>query len=169
MDAALGGPGNVYRLRDGKALWTADVGGGIVQGPSVGDVDGDGQLEVLACSRSKRLICLSADGEEEWTFPADAGMLTTPALGDVDGDGEVEIVVTGKDGHVYCITVHGAYDPARLPWPNISRDAQLSGNVNGAPFVATAPTPPGDRPPRARTGSIRPAALGRQHGRVHVF
>ena len=156
----LGGPGNVYRLRNGEALWTADVGGGIVQGPSVGDVDGDGQLEILACSRSKRLICLSPDGREEWSFPSEAGILTTPALGDVDGDGEVEIVVTGKDGHVYCITVNGAYNPEHLPWPNINHDGQLSGNVDGAPFTATAPTPPSAPPDLITLNRFAPLRTG---------
>jgi len=156
----LGGPGNVYRLRDGNPLWTADVAGGIVQGPSVGDVDGDGQLEVLACSRSKRLVCLSPHGEEEWSYTSDAGILTTPALGDVDGDGEVEIVVTGKDGHVHCLTVHGAHSTERLPWPNINHDAQLSGNVNGAPFTATAPAPPATRPDPIGLNNFAPLGTG---------
>ncbi|MCP4644608.1 MAG: DUF4091 domain-containing protein [bacterium] len=130
----LGGPGHVYRLRDGKALWTADVGGGVVQGPSVGDVDGDGQLEVLACSRSKRLVCLSQDGALEWEYPSDAGSLTTPALGDIDGDGEVEVVFTSKDRFVRCLSVGGAHADGKLPWPMMGRDPQLSNNATGAPF-----------------------------------
>ena len=76
--AGQGGPGRVYRLRDGAPLWSADVGGSVVQGPSVGDVDGDGQLDILLCSRSKRLLCFSADGEEQWVFPSATEVLTTP-------------------------------------------------------------------------------------------
>ncbi len=156
----LGGPGSVYRLRDGKALWSADVGGGIVQGPSVGDVDGDGELEVLAGSRSKRLICLSANGQEKWSFGVEVGVLTTPALGDVDGDGQVEVVFTGKDGYVYCVSVGGAYAPERLPWPNINHDAQLSGNINGAAFTATAPTPPDVQPAAIAIERFAPLRTG---------
>jgi outer membrane protein assembly factor BamB len=153
-----GGPGNVYRLRDGAALWSADVGGSVVQGPSVGDVDGDGDLEVLLCSRSKRLICLSSQGKEEWSFPSDTEVLTTPALGDIDGDGEVEIVFTSKDRFVRCVTVRGAYEAERMPWPMMNHDAQLSGNAQGAPFRA-APTTPIEAAPRRGSLAPSPCAL----------
>ncbi|MCX5759182.1 MAG: PQQ-binding-like beta-propeller repeat protein, partial [Candidatus Hydrogenedentes bacterium] len=98
--AGQGGAGHVYRLRAGKALWTADVGGGVVQGPAVGDVDGDKRLEILVCSRSKRLICLDENGKEKWSFPSETEVLTTPALGDIDGDAKTEIVFTSKDRRV---------------------------------------------------------------------
>lgn len=141
--SGLGGPGNVYRLRDGKALWTANTGG-IVLGPSIGDVDGDGRLEILATSRDRQLVCLSEDGQQEWRFPTDAGSLVTPALGDVDGDGEVEIVFASKDRKVYCVSVGGRLDVGRLPWPMINRDPQLSGNWQGAPAEVSAAQTPHD-------------------------
>ena len=156
----LGGPGNIYRVRDGEALWTAEIGGGIVQGPSIGDVDGDGQLEILACSRSQRLVCLSAEGKEEWEFPTKVGSLTTPALGDVDGDGKVEIVITSKDCSVYCVTVDGVYDPQRLPWPCMNHDSQLSGNMGGAPFSATVPDKPERKVPVLAVTQFGPLRLG---------
>ncbi len=127
--------GNVYRLSAGQPVWTADVGGGVVQGPAVGDVNGDGALEVLVCARSNRLVCLSADGREQWSFKTEAAPLTTPALGDVDGDGEVEIVYTSKDRFVRCLSVGGAHNPALLPWPMTAHDAQNSNNVKGAAFA----------------------------------
>ena len=141
-----GGQGHVHRLRDGAPLWTVDVGGGVVQGPSVGDVDGDGQLEILVCSRSRRLICLSEDGEEEWSYPSKTGVLTTPAIGDIDADGKVEIVFTSKDHFVYCVTVDGEYNERKMAWPMIARDAQLSGNTHGAPFTPPAVSPPANFP-----------------------
>jgi outer membrane protein assembly factor BamB len=130
--------GHVYRLRGGEAVWETQVAegrGGIVQGPSIGDVDGDGELEILVCARSKRLVCLDADGKEEWDFEVAAQPLTTPALGDIDSDGEVEIVFTGKDGFVRSLGLGGAYDPEKLPWPMLARDPQLSNNYNGATFT----------------------------------
>jgi len=136
-----GGTGYVYRLRDGKALWAAEVGA-VVQGPSLGDVDGDGELEILVTSRTRRLVCLSADGAEEWSYPTRTGTLTTPAIGDIDRDGETEIVFTSKDRFVYCVTVGGAYDAARMPWPMMNHDAQLSGNAAGALFKPE-PSPQG--------------------------
>jgi outer membrane protein assembly factor BamB len=139
----LGGPGRVYRLRNGAPLWSADVGSGIVQGPSVGDVDGDGQLETLVCCRAGRLACLSADGKEKWSYPTNAGSLTTPAIGDIDGDGKTEIVFTSKDQFVYCLTVDGDYQPERIPWPMMSGGPQLTGCATMEPFQpSSAPERP---------------------------
>lgn len=132
--------GHVYRLRDGALIWRADVGGGVVQGPSIGDVDGDGALEVLVCSRGNRLACLSDRGDEKWRYSSKAAPLTTPALGDFDGDGEVEIVLAGKDRFIHCLSVGGRHNAAKLPWPMLARDPQLSGNAAGMPFArAKAP------------------------------
>ena len=131
----LGGPGNVYRLRNGEAVWTHDTDGGVVQGPSVGDIDGDGELEILVCLRSNKLVCLSGSGEQEWQYETEAGPLCTPALGDVDGDGEVEIIFAAKDKRIYCLSVGGKVEPDLLPWPNINHDLQLTGNWEGAPFT----------------------------------
>lgn len=156
----LGGPGHVYRLREGKALWTADMDGGIVQGPSAGDVDGDGDLEILACLRSGRLVCLSSAGQEEWSFRTQAGTLTTPALGDIDGDGLTEIVLTSKDRFVYCVSVSGAHRPERMPWPMMNHDAQLSGNVNGATFNPEAPQVPPARKPDLMIEQFGPLRVG---------
>ncbi|MDQ1256380.1 MAG: hypothetical protein QG656_976, partial [Candidatus Hydrogenedentes bacterium] len=155
-----GGPGSVYRLRDGQPLWMSDVGGSVVQGPSVGDVDGDGALEVLVCSRSKRMICLSANGEEKWSVPSSTEVLTTPALGDIDADGKVEIVFTSKDHLVRCVTVGGAYDPAKLPWPMMNHDPQLSGNVHGASFTATPAATPASMPPNLALDRFTPLHMG---------
>jgi len=164
--AGLGGPGRVYRLRDGKALWAADVRGGVVQGPSVGDVDGDGALEILVCTRENRLVCLSQDGQEEWDFPSMAGSLTTPAIGDVDADGKVEIVFTSKDGFVRCVTVDGAYRADRMPWPCLNHDPQLSGSMVGAAFATTIAAQPSQCPPLLGVSGFGPLRTG--ENRVEV-
>ena len=164
--AGLGGPGRVYRLRDGKALWTADVRGGVVQGPSIGDVDGDGALEILVCTRENRLVCLSQDGQEEWDYPSAAGALTTPAIGDVDADGKVEIVFTSKDGFVRCVTVDGAYHADRMPWPCLNHDPQLSGSMAGAAFATTMAAQPAQSPPLLDVSRFGPLRTG--ENRVEV-
>ncbi len=155
-----GGPGFVYRLRDGQPIWTADVGGSVVQGPSVGDVDGDGELEILVCSRSQRLLCLSATGQIEWTVPFSTEIITTPAIGDLDGDGTVEIVVSSKDRSVYCFTLGGAADDALMPWPMMNHDPQLSGNAAGAPFRGTAASSPAALPEVLTVADAAPLHLG---------
>ncbi|HPO12905.1 MAG TPA: FG-GAP-like repeat-containing protein [Candidatus Hydrogenedentes bacterium] len=133
--------GNVYRIGEGQVVWSADVRDSIVQGPSIGDVDGDGALEILVCSRSNRLVCLSQDGQEQWQYATEAAPLTTPALGDVDQDGQIEIIFTAKDRFVRCLSVNGEAAHAKLPWPMLAHDPQLSNNVTGAAFT---PPPPAE-------------------------
>ncbi len=158
--------GRVYRIRDGEAVWTAETGGGIVQGPAVGDVDGDSALEVLVCSRSDRLLCLDGNtGAVKWDFKTPAGPLSTPALGDVTGDGRVEILFTSKDQFVYCLTAGGPADATRLPWPMINREPQLSGSADDSAAFTPQPAPTRPEEPGAllwldeidalRTGSNR--------------
>lgn len=137
--------GAVYRVRQGEALWTTDTGGGIVQGPAVGDLDGDGVQEVLVCSRSSRLLCLHGEsGEILWDFETPAAPLTTPVLADVTGDGQLEILFTSKDNHLYCLRVEGSGKGGICPWPMIQKDAQLSGNARGDALFTASPAP--DRP-----------------------
>lgn len=143
--SGLGGPGSVYVLRNGKALWSTDVPGGVVQGPSVGDVDGDGELEILVCTRENRMTCLSRRGARKWDVACNAGALSTPALGDIDADGQTEIVFTCKDGFVRSVSVGGAYRADRMPWPCLNHDAQLTGSFTGAAFQAVRPSQPRGR------------------------
>ncbi len=73
---------------------------------AVGDVDGDGQIEVVALSRT-RALAWGPEGGLEWTSGdlsrALAGAADAPAVADLDGDGSLEVVVgsswlNGRDG-----------------------------------------------------------------------
>lgn len=131
LEVIYGDQRGVLRCLDsaGKLRWSADVRGGVVQGPAAGDVDGDGQIEIVVGSRSGSVICLSSEGKEKWSFATRSGVLTTPALNDVDGDGETEIVFTSKDNAVYCVSVGGRHDGARMPWPCFGHDPRLTGRA----------------------------------------
>jgi hypothetical protein len=88
-------------------------------GPAVGDVDGDGDLEVVATDLNGGLSVWSHTGQlvasagVDPTFSQDdpaaqdernrtkPGFASAPALGDLDGDGELEIVAAATDRHLY--------------------------------------------------------------------
>lgn len=161
--------GQVYRIHNGQAVWTAKVNdsrGGVVQGPSVGDVNGDGRLEILVCARSNKLICLSEKGEEMWNVPTEAGPLATPALGDVDGDGQTEVVFTCKDHRIRCVAAGGEYHAEKMPWPMMAHDPQLSNNTQGAPFTAVAQTSHAAAAKALRMQTFGPLCMGPNQLRV---
>lgn len=113
----------------GSVLWDRDVAslfglaGGqqtIASSPAIGDLDGDGKLEVVvgtgyvadAC-RPGGVVVLDRDGRPKGNWPVKAydnntppancpdPIYGTPALGDLDNDGDLEIVVGGFDHRVY--------------------------------------------------------------------
>jgi hypothetical protein len=74
-----------------------------VGSPCIGDIDGDGQPEIVAAS--DRLYAFHADGSAVAGFPVDLGayVWASPLLVDVDGDGRPEIVVADMAGRTWAV------------------------------------------------------------------
>jgi hypothetical protein len=79
------------------------TGGPVVVSPSLGDIDGDGQLEVVVLAADKKLYAWNVDGTTVGGFPMlpkdHTGQANTPfntimglALADYDGDQKMEIL-----------------------------------------------------------------------------
>jgi outer membrane protein assembly factor BamB len=99
--------------------------------PTVADVDGDGENEILLAYRrpwggcdvepyygENRLLCASSAGEVEWIFPPlnQSEMwghpMSNPTIADLDGDGDLEILLgrrgTGENcGALLCVDGKG--------------------------------------------------------------
>ncbi len=108
------------RWRDNPAARPRD---GIAAPTAVGDVDGDGQLDIVATTMSGRTYAWRRDGTLLPGFPVETarafahqpvpvpdtpyhrnrstGALAAPVLVDLDGDGRLDIVQAAWDGHVY--------------------------------------------------------------------
>ena len=86
--------------------------------PSVADVDGDGQedlLVTLTVSGSGRLQAVRTNGQLLWSQPlSSVGRASTPLVADLDGDGALDVVVAGADGRVYAFDREGSVLPG---WP----------------------------------------------------
>jgi outer membrane protein assembly factor BamB len=89
--------------------------------PSVADLDGDGDMEILHGEFGGYVICLNGDdGTVKWEIEVDQNswVQTAPAILDVDNDGNLDFVVGtwvfGGEGDVYAFTG----DSANMIWHN---------------------------------------------------
>ncbi|MEM1326614.1 MAG: T9SS type A sorting domain-containing protein [Bacteroidota bacterium] len=113
----------------------------MIASPVLYDVDGNGQLEIIAAEREdKKVHLLAQDGTpfgKNWPQTLLNTPAVTPSVGDVDGDGEVEIVIFSTreqyvfnlDGSVlpdYPVAVEGLRYSYQSPiLRDIDGDAQL--------------------------------------------
>lgn len=77
--------------------------------PAFGDVNDDGEVDLVAASQDFRLYALRANGTALPGFPVDLGyrLYGGPALVDLDVDGRLEIAVASGDGRVHVVTGQG--------------------------------------------------------------
>jgi hypothetical protein len=83
--------------------------------PIVGDIDGDGDLEVALASFDGNLYVVRADGSLEagWPHPMGRGTGQTPSLADIDGDGRLEVFMSTLSD-----VLGIAHDGSAIPgWP----------------------------------------------------
>ncbi len=124
--------------------------------PVVGDIDGDGDPEILLGAEDGRLYGWNGDGTAAGGFPiqTEGELRGAAALGDVDGDGLIEVIVAGWDKHLYVWDLSAEARPERLPWPFFHRDRRNAGNVE-LPLPRAADQEPGVDP-----GGGGPAVAG---------
>lgn len=110
-----------YDLSSGKLLWKFSVSTPfwtylppftgpapypICPSPSIGDVDGNNKLDVIAAMRNDGTIYVfsGAKGTIIWKFKTDSSVIwTSPKLADIDNDGRMEVLVVSLSGTVYAL------------------------------------------------------------------
>lgn len=109
----------------GKSLpgWPATTAGNMPASPALGDIDGDGDLEVVAgCSdyldgSCTLLYAWHGDGRRVAGFPVSPAnsplqYSQSPVLADYDGDGTVEIMVVAQaERHITIVEPNGKVNP----------------------------------------------------------
>ena len=98
--------------------WPVTTGGVELRGaPALGDLDGDGSLEVICGAANGNVWAWHASGSVVTGFPfstGTAGISGSVALSDFDGSSGVEIAVTTDTGNLFLISGDGA---ALANWP----------------------------------------------------
>jgi M6 family metalloprotease-like protein len=106
-----------------------------VSSPAIGDVDGDGDLDIIFTGEGK-VWCLHRNGTPLNYFPvqvADARTaLSDPVLGDVNGDGRMEAVFSTSDGRIEAIGPDGkGIDGFPLPYGGDGAIAPVLADLDG--------------------------------------
>jgi outer membrane protein assembly factor BamB len=130
---------SIVCCRATNAAWPFQTGDYIPVSPSIADLDGDGDLEIVFGSWDGNCYCLDIDGNLVWATPLhDASgfppqLHSSPTLIDLDGDILTREVVIGSAkwvgesvvGQLYCLSANGAVlDIFEMPTP-----------VNASPLV----------------------------------
>lgn len=117
----------LYALKgDGTVLWEKPVSGSILLPPTVVDLNGDGNLEIIVNTggipAAGRVYLLDSQGNDLPGWPLNFDnhwMINAPAAADVDGDGILDIVtgerVSGTQGFLHAIKMDGT--PINSNWP----------------------------------------------------
>ena len=83
-----------------RTIWQTKFGVSTYAALALGDVDGDGQVEVLLGGSYGRLAQVDlATGTVEWNGYGPSSTISSLAIGDVDGDGRADIVAATTDGY----------------------------------------------------------------------
>lgn len=110
-----------------------DWDNGFLSAPSLYDLDGDGNLEIIAAAMDQRLYVWDHTGADWGPYPIEvcdpaicdtdgARIINTPAIGDVDGDGAIDIGIGTNeavdDGKASISYIYDATSGTLLPgWP----------------------------------------------------
>lgn len=133
------------------AGWPITVSNLSESSPVVGDIDGDGELDVVwgvgggSDSQPSFLYAWNRNGVEIDGFPIfmSGFVRATPTICDLDGNGTVNIALASWDKLIHVWDMGVPYNPSLMPWPtfrgNVHRDGVITTTVSTDAPPADAP------------------------------
>jgi outer membrane protein assembly factor BamB len=94
----------------GEVLWSATLPGSLGWGTTAlatGDVDGDGNTEIVLGNEEGAVMCLRGTGEQAWLVKTPVVKVLCPAIADLDADGKSEILIGGEGVPLMCLNGDG--------------------------------------------------------------
>jgi hypothetical protein len=142
--------------------WPKTMEADFFSSPVVGDIDGDGEVDIVVPSVDGRIYAWHKDGSIVRGWPRNLlyPFYATPVLEDLDDDGDLDLVAAGYDGLVHVFDISAAYDKDTMEWPKLCHDLFNSGLYNG-PSRAGVPRSGDDRVPATLmlSGYPNPASI----------
>ncbi|MBN1360721.1 MAG: S8 family serine peptidase [Sedimentisphaerales bacterium] len=159
----------VYAL-DGQGRQLTDLGfpKAIVGNPYfgallIGDIDGDGDKELLATLAGRPTMAWERDGSTTPGFPMfnlPCEVHCAPALEDLDQDGDVELLTAGYDYRFHVVDLPGQYDAGLIDWGALRHDPQCSGSTAMGPALDPIAAPNQVTPGQRVEFALHPSGSG---------
>ena len=93
--------------------WHYDMNNQVWGTPAIGDLNGDGENEIVLISKDGKAVVLDLNGNELLEYDAGQFLMGTPALGNLDMDEDLEIVFGGytTSGKIFAVNIDGSDVP----------------------------------------------------------
>jgi len=76
----------------------------VVTPPAIGDLNGDGVLDVIVVNSLGRVYAISGKGDDLWTKDIEYFKgWTSPIIGDINNDNKLDVLITTKLGYLYAL------------------------------------------------------------------